>query len=270
MKKHINKIYLFILLIFTFSLVGCMPKGDPNEVINKYYQSIKDGNPEGAYETLSEASKKNFSKEDFVEWQNVEKEVSLLKDTKIEKTNEYKNKELDGIKYKKVVEFNVSEKIQDFYNNKEDTISYKRNVVNDNGTWKVYREKENGEEVLAGAYNKLACMYIDGKGKDRNLNEAAIILNNSLKKNPNFFSNYYSLGFTYVGLRRYDDAINAINSYLLKEKDNEWRSNGYNILGNAYLGKENFSKAKECYNQAIKLDANNQYAKTNLELIKQY
>lgn len=51
---------LGFILIILLSFIGCAPKGDPNQILNAYYQDIKDGNPEGAYEKLSEESKKIF------------------------------------------------------------------------------------------------------------------------------------------------------------------------------------------------------------------
>lgn len=264
-----KKILCYILIsIFTFMLVGCAPKGDPSQVMNDYYQNIKDGNAEGAYDKLSEASKKNFSKEDFIKWQSASKEVSALKETKVEKSNEYKDKELDGIKYKNVVEFNITEKNQNLSENKEDTLNYKRNVVNDNGTWKVYREKENGKEVVARGLISLARMYSQGKGKSQDLNQAATILNEALKYDKESGSTYYSLAIVYCDLGRYDESISSINTFLAKQKDNVKKSDGYNVLGNAYLAKNDLTNAREFYKKALELDPNNQYAKTNLESIK--
>lgn len=178
----LNRIKIFMAFIFIFLLAGCGIKGDPQEVLNQYYQGIKDRNIEDTYSTLCKESSNNFSKEDFIKWQDTNKEIINLKEVKLDKVNEYKNKELDSIKFKNVVEFNVSEKIQDFYNDKEDVRSYKRNVVNDNGTWKVYREKEKGKELVSDSLSSLAWMYIEGKGnKDKDLNKAAIILNESIK-----------------------------------------------------------------------------------------
>jgi tetratricopeptide (TPR) repeat protein len=262
MKKVLISIFIGI---FTFMLVGCAPKGDPSQVMKDYYQNIKDGNIEGAYDKLSEASKKNFSKEDFIKWQSVSKETSQLKDFKVEKSNEYKDKELDGLKFKNVVEFNITEKIQDLADNKEDSNNYKRNVVNDNGTWKVYRDKENGKEIVAKALNHLAYMYSEGKGKSKDSNQAAMLLNESLKYNKELAGTYYSLGYVYSDLGRYDESISVLNTYLSKEKDNIKKSDGYNILGNNYVRKNDLSKAKESYNKALELNPNNQYAKTNLK-----
>ncbi|AKA68553.1 tetratricopeptide repeat protein [Clostridium scatologenes] len=265
MKKVLSIIFI---IVFAFSLIGCAPKGDPSQVMNDYYQNIKDGNIEGAYDKLSEASKKNFSKEDFIKWQNTSKEVSILKEAKVEKSNEYKDKDLDGIKYKNVVEFNITERTQDLYENKENSSTYKRNVVNDNGTWKVYRGKENGKEMVAGTLNNLALMYSEGKGKTKDSNQAAILFNEALKYDKECTNAYFGLGVVYYDLERYDESINLINTFISKEKDNKQKSLGYNALGNSYSGKNDNNKAKECYNKALELDPNDQYAKTNLQDLK--
>lgn len=266
MKSNFTKL-LFLIFIVVITMIGCAPKGNPNEALNEYYKNIKDSNAEGAYATLSEESKKNFSKEDFVKWLNVKKNLSTLKETKIEKANEYKDKELDGVKFKNVVEFNVTEKIQSFSEDKEVTVNSKKHIVNDNGKWKVYRGKEDGKNLVVGALNDLAWMYIDGKGKTKNLNEAATILNDTVKCYPNYNETYYSLAVAYVKLNRYDDTISCVNSYLTKENEDRKKSNAYNVLGLANQGKNQYDKAREYFNEAIKLDSNNQYARTNLENI---
>lgn len=273
MKKKFNKVSL--ILGFTFiillSFIGCAPKGDPSQVLNSYYQNIKDGDIEGAYDKLSEASKKNFSKEDFIKWQDVQKQIYVLKESKVDKANEFKEKELDGIKFKNVVEFSVVEKTHNVYENKEDTLSYERYVVNDNGSWKIYRGEENGKEIVAEALNILACLYIDGKGnKPKDLNQAAIILNEALKYSKDNVGVNYALARTYGELKRFDEAIEPANKYIEKSSDNNQKSDGYNLLGVIYESKNNFNKSIECYNKAIQLNPNNQYAKTNLERAKKY
>ncbi|BDB02131.1 tetratricopeptide repeat protein [Clostridium botulinum] len=271
MKKISNKISLLFVLILSFTLivlVGCAPKGKPEETLNAYYENIKNNNAEGAYETLSEQSKKDFKKEDFIKWQEAQQKTSLLKEAKVEKINESKDKELNGIKFKNVVEFNVSEKVKNLIDNKDESLSYKRYVVNDNGSWKVYRDKENGKERIAQALNRVAWIYMASEKQD--LNQAATILNDALKENKDYIYTYYSLGNVYSRLGRYDESISNINNYISKEKDSSKTSDAYNILGVDYEGKGEYKKAKEYYSKAIELNSNNQYAKTNLERVKQY
>lgn len=267
----LNRIKIFMVFIFIFLLAGCGIKGDPQEVLNQYYQGIKDSNIENTYSTLCKESSNNFSKEDFIKWQDTNKEITSLKEVKLDKINEYKDKEIDGIKFKNVTEFSVTEIIEDFYNDKQDRRNYTRYVVNDDGEWKVYRGKENGKELVSDSLSSLAWMYIEGKGnKEKDLNKAAMILNESLKYNKDSIIAKYALASTYVKLERYDEAIKSANEYIQKSKENIEKSDGYNVLGIAYEGENQIDKAKECFNKAIKLDANNQYAKTNLERVKKY
>ncbi|MCH3963005.1 MAG: tetratricopeptide repeat protein [Clostridium sp.] len=256
-------------LLISLAFVGCAPKGDPSQVLNDYYDNIKNGDAKAAYNTLADASKKNFKKDDFVKWVNAQSEVYTFKGAKLDKGNEYKDKKLDGIVYKNAVEFNVVDTSHDNYNDKNTTAKYKRYVVNDNGKWKVYREKENGKDVLAGSVIDLASMYAEGKGKSIDLNQAASILNESVKTNPNYSPTYYALSSVYCNLERYDESINAANKYLNNVKDEKNKSDTYNILGIDYKGKKDYAKAKKYFSQAIQLNPNNQYAKTNLQQLSQ-
>ncbi|ENK0558481.1 hypothetical protein AB2T19_003300 [Clostridium botulinum] len=188
MKKIFNKISLLFVLILSFTLialVGCAPKEDPQEVLNTYYQSIKDGKSEEAYETLCEQSKKDFTEEDFTKWRNTEKEVCELKETKIEKVNEFKGS-LENIEFKNIVEFNATEKAKDLYENKEVEQKHKMYVVNDNGKWKIYLNKKLIKQLTSNDLTQLARMYMYGTGnKTKDLNKAISLLEEAIKLNPN-------------------------------------------------------------------------------------
>lgn len=265
-----KKISIIIgILIISIAFVGCAPKGDPSQVLNDYYDDIKNSDAESAYNTLCEVSKKDFDKGDFIKWINTENEVYSLKSAKVTKLDEYKNKEIGGRTYKNAVQFNVTETSHDNYQNKNTNITYKRYVVNDNGQWKVYKEHQDLKEDLAKAMNSLAWMYIDGKGKNRDFNQAASILNEAVKVSPEYTGIYYSLGYVYGALQRYDESIEAVNKYLGNTDDNEEKSDGYNVLGLDYQNKKDYANAKKNFEQAIKLDPNNQYAKTNLQQLNQ-
>ncbi|APM37369.1 tetratricopeptide repeat protein [Clostridium kluyveri] len=269
LKKLLSKLAIMSIVILSVGFVGCAPKGDPAQVLNSYYDNIKNGDAEAAYDTLAEASKKNFQKEDFIKWIKTQSETYTFKGAKVDKGNEYKNKKLDNVTYENAVEFNVADSSHDNYNNKDTSVNYKRYVVNDNGEWKVYREKENGKDVLTDSMNDLAWMYIEGKGKDKDLNQGATILNEAIKISPSYNESYYALSYVYSHLERYDESISAANKYIENTKTNEEKSNAYNILGLGYEGKKDYENAKKYFNQAIQLDSNNQYAKTNLQQLEQ-
>lgn len=267
MKKN-SIVSLLILIFCSFLLIGCKPKGDPAAVINSYYQNIKDGKYESAYNLLSEKSMSYVNLKDFLTWQTLSIEAYKLKNIDIQKVKEYKNKVIDGVKYKNVIEFNSIEKVQDFYKDREETGSYTRYVVNENGVWRIYRGLENGKTRVANLYNIVAWMYLDGKGKEKNLNEAATTFNKGLEYDNNVYDLYYGLGVTYLSLGRFDDSINASDKYLSLEKENSGKSSAYNVKGLDYMYKGINNKAKEMFNKSIELDPNNEYAKSNLASLK--
>jgi len=252
------------VLLFALLLVGCTPKGDPKEILESYYQNVKDGNLQAAYEKFAEGNKRNISKEDYILYQRLLNECYELKEFKILKSGELKNVEIEGNKYRNVLEFNVTQTVKDFYNNKETSETFKRKVVNDDGVWKLYSEAKI-KEAIARCYHAIGWMYAEGKGKDKNLNEAAKAFNEAIKINPDLDNAYYGQAVAYLQLLRYDDSIEKINTYIQKIKDNDELSNAYNVLGLCYLGKNQKQKARESFDRAIKLNPNNEYAKTNLK-----
>lgn len=261
---------LLIIIIATVSLLtGCKPKGDPLQTITAYYQYTKDENIEDAYNQFSNVTKINLPKADFIKLDDTNAQLFPLKAFKIQKLKEYKNKDIEGTNYKDVVEFNVVETQQDISANKEIIGSYKRSVVNDGGTWKVYREKENVKDEIAENSVLIAQLYSEGKGgQTKDLNQAVTILNEAIKNDKEYARLYYALGYDYSGLDRNDEAIATINIYLTKESDKTNKSDGYNLLGTVYSQKGNVSKAKESFNEALKLNPDNQYSKTNLDALK--
>lgn len=114
-------------------------------------------------------------------------------------------------------------------------------------------------------------MYIEGSGnKSKDLNQVATILNEALKYSKDDIGVNYTLARTYTELERYDEAIKHANICIEKTNDNSQKADSYNVLGVIYEQKNNFNKSIECYNKAIQLNPNNQYAKTNLERVKKY
>ncbi|KOR24201.1 hypothetical protein [Clostridium sp. L74] len=185
MKKIFNKISLLFVLILSFALialVGCAPKGNPEETLNTYYDSIKNNNIEKAYDTFCEQSKKDFKKEDFTKWRNAEKEIYKLKDIKAEKVKEFKGS-LEDIEFKNIVEFNVTEKgeeINDDNENKEQKLEPKMYVVNDNGEWKIYFGKKRGNQLASLSLTELA-----RRNLTKDVDKANILLEEATRLDPN-------------------------------------------------------------------------------------
>lgn len=264
MKKIVSMFSILLISIFSFGLAGCSTNEEPSKVLNDYYDSIKKGDAESAYNDLASANKKNFEKDDFIKWYNNLSEFQTLKSVNVKKSNEYKNGKLDGIDYKNIIEFDITETDHSNYDDKDSSVKYKRYVVNDNGEWKVYRAKEDGKAKIAYSMNDLAWMYIEGKGKNKDLNRGAAILNEAIKINPENNDSYYALSYTYCLLGKYDESITAVNKYINMASDEKDKSRGYNILGLGYESKKDYTNAKKYYTQAVQLNSNNQYANSNL------
>lgn len=259
---------LFILILFVLisiiGLAGCSLKTGSLELVNKYYDNIKNKNFDKNYEYLSSASKNIWTKENYIEWENIQIEAFPYKEVKIEKTNEYKDKDLDGVKYQDVVEYNITEFYYDNNHEKDANSTFIIYAVNENNQWKIYRGKEEAKERIAQAKCNLASMYFTGRGENKDVNKAQDILNESIEENPEYYHSYYVLGVMYNLLQKYDEAIDIMQQNIDKAKSNEDKSDQYYTLGLSYEGKKDYIKAKEYYEQSIEANPNNEVAKNHL------
>lgn len=265
MQPGLRHVSLLCVLLFVMLFVGCgKPSGDPQDILNKYYESVKNSNFDAAYDLVTEQDKKSMSKEDFILYQRLNNEIMGFKSFKIEKEQNVKNKELNGTLYDYATEFNVVEITEYYYDdNKEISETFKEVVVNEDNSWKVCKNW-NVKTGIANNYTIIGWMYAEGKGKKWNLNEAAINFKNALKYDKEDWEAYYGLAYTYFGLGRYDESIEQVSRALNGAKDKEFQSKSYNILGLNYASKGDYTKAKETYNKALELDSNNEYARNNL------
>ena len=199
-----KKLFLLLsfVLIFIIGLTGCYHKEDSLELVNKYYDNIKSNNFDDNYDNLSNASKNIWTKENYEEWGSIQEETFPDKDVKIEKSNEYKDKELDGIKYKDVIEYNITDFYHDNYHDKDGNSNFVIYAVIENNQWKIYRENEKPKDKIAQAKVNLAAMYFAGKGENKDTDKAQNILNKSIQENPDYSNSYYFLGYMYTNLQR--------------------------------------------------------------------
>ncbi|WKV08203.1 NTF2-like N-terminal transpeptidase domain-containing protein [Thermoanaerobacterium sp. CMT5567-10] len=271
MKKTISLFLLWCTLILVFLLIaGCgAPSGDPKEVLSQYYEDIQNNNIEDAYHLLTEQNKKNINKEDFKLFQQLNNEIMKLKSFKIEKVADFKNKKMGDLQYKYVIEFNVTEIDTLYYDNKDETNNYREYIVDDNGTWKIYKDIDI-KKAIASDYVRIGSMYVDGKGEDRDFNQALIDFKNALKYDKNNTDVYYGMGLSYYYLERYNEAIEQLNLALSKINDKKSRSDIYNVLGLSYEGIEKYSDALDAFNKAIESNSENEYAKSNLTALKNF
>lgn len=246
MKRYILSSLILLLIMF-----GCSPKGDPKDTINNYYQALIDGNFDTAYELLSDYDKDKINKDDFILYQNLNRELMEFTKFKTNKIKELKNESINGKIYKHVVEFTVTETSK-VYNdrNKELAVSSRRKVVNDNGVWRLLRDYNNIKELIADDYSTLGYMYAEGKGKEKNLLEAANSFKMSIKTYNKYYEAYYGLAYVYSNLERYDDSNDVLRKYINGAKEKSELSDAYNLLGSNYAGKGNYINAKLFYSKA--------------------
>lgn len=266
MRKSVIISTFFILCIIFLS--GCgTPKGDPKQVLDNYYQNVKGNNLDAAYNLLTKTNKEKLSKDDFILYMNLNKETSELISIKTTKLKDSKNADIDGNTYKNAVEFDVVEVQKRFFENKESELSYTRSVVNDDGEWKVYIDK-NYKEAIPKFYVLIGGMYLDGKGKDKNLNEAAKYFNKAIDLDKNNLETHYLLAMTYSRLKRYDESNQKANELIGKNPNNDIKSDTYTLMGINCEYEGDLKKAREYYKQAIEINPNNEYAKTNINRLK--
>lgn len=256
---------VLVLLLTILLMVGCAPKGNPKDILDAYLQHMMDSNFDAAYESLAEANKKSFTKDEFVEWGKLTNETVEFKEYKTSQVKEEKNVTLEGNQYKNVVEFSITEKDLSHYSGKEETETYTRYVVNDNGEWKVYRDGENINYRMSDLYDRIGWMYVEGKGKDKDLNKAAMSFKKAIEYDKTYTLAYYDLAYVYSDLGRYDEAMENLNVFINMAETDEEKSDGYNIMGTIYMDNYQYEDAIEAFNKALDLNPNNEYAKTNLK-----
>ncbi|KNF10101.1 tetratricopeptide repeat/Sel1 repeat [Gottschalkia purinilytica] len=145
-------------------------------------------------------------------------------------------------------------------------------VVTEDKEWKVYRLKEsfNIDEKIASLYDILGWMYLEGKGVDKNSNEAISMFNNSVKFDSKDSDYHYDLGYALSEVGRYDESLASLNKCLeLSKDDKKSQSSAHNVIGVVYLSNDNIEKAKEHFQKALELNSNNEYAKTNLSALNE-
>ncbi len=263
LKRFVILITLFIVVLGT---QGCAPKGNPEEVINKYFQSVKDSKYTDAYDLLTDKTKESLSLKDFKLWQEQTKEIVEFLDFKSKKVESGKDIALNGITYPHYVMFDVEEINKEYYLGQEQTDVARHYVVADNGNWRLFRNPDI-KQALANNYMSLGAMYIDGRGKEQDVKKAAENFGKALETDPELIDAHYSLGVTYMIMGKYDDSIREVTMYLEKSKDNEGKSEALNVIGLAYKSKGEFIKAKEAFEQSIAFNPENEFAKRHIESV---
>ncbi|VBB06502.1 Hypothetical protein LUCI_1735 [Lucifera butyrica] len=267
MKKWLLWIVLPVMLL---SLAGCsQPPGKPDDIVQRYVAAVDSGQNEAAYALLTAAIKNKVSPQDFALRNKLQAELGKIKAEKITRTGEQKNRQLGGILYPEVVEFQVNSTISDpIDNNKEIEASGPLYVVNDQGAWKVHSKAlEDVKTEIAREYNYLGYAYRTGKGKTKSAADAVAAFKKSLeyKEIPETLR---QLSIAYNDLNRFDDAVAAATKAVSSATNNESKSDCLNTLGVIYYNHRDFAAAQKYFQASLQANPQNQYAATNLSNAK--
>lgn len=269
-ESEVWKVYLktFDAKAATHKIIEDAAKGsDPSEVAKNYVQYYSDKNYDAAYSLLCNDNKQTTTLDELTYNIILRNEVERLVDVKVSNKGEIIRKELNGITYDFVATVTVTSKYIDYSNNsKEVSDTYERTLIFEPDGWKVFRETPMTESI---SYNlqQIGWMYMTGNGKEKNYNESLTYLNKAIEYDRTNAAAYYCLAYVYIEKKENSDCLeNAIKCVENAGDDNVTKSNGYNIMGNAYWNMGDTKKAKECYKKALEANPNNQYAKENLGL----
>lgn len=233
-----------------------------------YYNAVIDGNFLKAYELLSSETKERFPQDDFVLLQTLNRELTTLKEVKLDEGIETKDTTINNRQYDYQVEFNVVESLTDLKEKKDTTDNYKRLVVSEDKEWKVHRDGEV-KKVIAQNLALIGVMYLDGQGKDMNVNEAISYYKRSLEYEENPYVTY-ELARALSTALRYDEALENLNKISGNDAPQDILDDVYNMMGIIAQSKNDIDGAIANYKKALEFNKDNEYAKTNLTALEEY
>ena len=264
LKKLILSLLCFLVALV---MLGCgKPSGDPKAVLQKYYTAIETGDALAAYECLTEKIKANVNKDDLVNRLKVQRIFSTYKGYSLGTATDQGEKELNGQKYKNVFSFTVSEKIVRHGQDKETFGNYVTYVVNDNGNWRVHSPiYDDPKKVFSNTYANLGWYYLQ-ESKDYNLVEAIAALKKAVQYNDNNFSAHWGLARAFSQAKRFTEAIVEAKKAIEIAEDNKAKGTAYVELGVIFANTNNYYESAIAFQEAIKVDPENEYAKNNLRV----
>lgn len=253
------------------SACNSLPEGDPKEIIESYYDNIHSQDYESAYEMLSKQNKELVDFEKFVLWQSLLRESDKESEENYEFDDIKENQEIDGTNYEYSIRTTVKSKVMDINSDQPENISEDHYLVSEDGEWKVLRLKEYFliDLKISNIYQTLAYYQSKDENENKDLLKAIEYTNKALEYDPNNMNSYYTKSLCLLDLNRNEESLDVIIKALQLDFDNNiLESDFYNLKG---INQENLGQieeAKKSYNEAIKLNPNNQYAINNLKFLE--
>lgn len=264
MKKWL----LPLFLSFLFLAAGCtaVPQEDPEEVLDRYYRLVQVEKFSAAYDLLSELTRQEISREDYIRAYELQGEMDSLLLAELEKVREDREKKLEGRTYHYVAEFKVTETLK-LHTEKEREVlmdPYTRYMVSENGQWKVFRGDEDLKGLLGDILIELAYHLITGEVLEKDLIRGESLLKEALEE-PEHGEAYYWLGYLSLEQGSYEKVLDYVEDYLKGELEGVDQGDAWVLTGSAYEGLGNMEEARKAYEEALAADPGNQYAAERLQ-----
>lgn len=274
--------FLIITVCLVFTACGSTKTENRANIIEEYYENLKYGKYEEAYEMLAQKSKDNISFEDYEEYHINLRDLVTLEEYKIDiDNNEIKDyTDSDGNVYNGSIYVPIDTRIR---------LSAGKNkgeIIPSSMTYILIKEGEHygilwrGDNILAenlsDLYRNLAMFKLDEEHPDL---EHVLQLTEKALKNDDTNTSVYSLQYdVYRRMNRLNDALNSINNYIaglkatystqvkdLTEEQEAAREKIHKELySNALVKKalvmETPQQAKVYLQEAISIDPENQWA----------
>lgn len=238
--------------------------GEQAKVLQSYLDNLAKGKFSDAYELLASVNKKQITKDDFITYYNLNRNLSRITVFKIETGSKLSNLTYDTVKYQDAYLFKISETFAAIPNNKTSTVSGQLKVVKENNVWRVLRESNKTiKQMISQTYANLG--WKSGPEKPT---ETINNFNQALKFDPNNPQAYLGLSVLELQLKGYAKAIAYANQGLSKTKSSTVKSQFHSVVGQAYLELTDLANANQFFTVALKEDPNNTNAQQGINNVK--
>lgn len=268
-KRFTQILYLVFLLVLA---TGCQAGSteSPQAPLKLYYDALLSNNHSAAYNQLCKADQAVISADDFNTWQTLTKQTEELKTFKLNSGKELDNyKDPFGNRYARAVEFTITQTDYVHQTKGDNTYEYTRIVVLEDGKWKICRGEAADiyQHRLYYGYSALGTMYAEGQGVEPDPVKALSYYTNALEYNESDMNLYFQAALLNLQSKNPEAAEALCSRALSKQPEAVIASEIQNLKGVALTMLERKEDAKKAFEDAVKLNPENQNAAGNLKNI---
>lgn len=269
LKRFILACSFTLLLLFA---VGCQSGSSevPQTPLNIYYEALLSGNYGAAYSQLCKADQAVVSSDDFNTWQTLYKQTEEIKSFKLSAGKEVDSfKDPFGNRYARAVEFTITQTDYVHQTKSDNTYEYTRTVVFEDGKWKICRGEAADiyQHRLYYGYSTLGQMYAEGKNVDPDPAKALSYFTSALEYNESDMNLYFQTALLNLNAKQPEAAEELCRRALAKQPEAVTASEIQNLMGVALAMLDRKDEAKKAFEEAVKLNPENQNAAGNLKNI---